>query len=348
VIRLETRVLLSRIRKERPNAVSANAKVMTRKSLGTTDGNEKWNRTGYMVARPSGEYTRLRATRTSASVVASPAVPFARNCFSLVLSLIACGCLPSEPAPKGEKSNDSDSSFRPTDLSFKRPATKPKAEPETSAHSFGPTLPASPKSPPADTLLTQPYSEHFEASTLGSDWQATTAVWRVESGRLCGQKAHNHPLWLRRRIPKNARISFIAQSDSPEGDLKVEVWGDGKSNATAVSYTDATSYLFILGGWRNQFNVLARLDEHGADRLERRLNPSAADARDRPVVPGTRYRFEIERTDGKTVRWLVNGAEMAKLSDTAPLAGAGHDHLGFNNWEVHACFDDLMIVPLPD
>ena len=40
--------------------------------------------------------------------------------------------------------------------------------------------------------------------------------------------------------------------------------------------------------------------------------------------------------------------EMAKLTDPMPLLGPGHDHLGFNDWEVHACFDDLNIVPLPD
>jgi len=162
------------------------------------------------------------------------------------------------------------------------------------------------------------------------------------------QRAHNHPIWFQRKIPKNARITFVAQSDSPEGDLKVEIWGDGRSNATAVSYTNATSYLFILGGWKNQLHVLARIDEHGPDRLERRVNPASADPRDRPVTPGAQYRFEIERADGKTVRWSVNGSEMARLNDAVPLIGPGHEYLGFNNWEVHACFDDLTIVPLPD
>jgi hypothetical protein len=30
-----------------------------------------------------------------------------------------------------------------------------------------------------------------------------------------------------------------------------------------------------------------------------------------------------------------------------PLRGAGHDHFGFNNWQVKVCFDNLKIVPLP-
>ncbi len=64
--------------------------------------------------------------------------------------------------------------------------------------------------------------------------------------------------------------------------------------------------------------------------------------------PESKYHFGIERTDGRTVRWTVDGAEMAKLSDPMPLMGPGHEYLGFNNWEVRACFDDLNIVPLPD
>jgi hypothetical protein len=196
--------------------------------------------------------------------------------------------------------------------------------------------------------LTQPYTDHFDMQTLSSDWRPTSSVWRVENGRLCGRGAHNHPVWLQRRLPKNARITFTAESDSSDGDLKVEIWGDGRSEATAVSYTNATSYLFILGGWKNHFHVLARIDEHAPDRLERRVVPSSSDTRDHPVLPGVKYQFGIERTDGRTVRWSINGVEMTRLNDSAPLFGPGHEHLGFNNWEVRACFDDLNIIPLPD
>lgn len=196
--------------------------------------------------------------------------------------------------------------------------------------------------------LTQPYTEHFDVGSLSSDWRPTSSVWRIENGRLCGRGAHNHPVWLQRRLPKNARITFTAESDSSDGDLKVEIWGDGRSEATAVSYTNATSYLFILGGWKNHYHVLARIDEHAPNRLERRVNPASSDTRDRPVLPGVKYQFGVERTDGRTVRWSINGVEMTKLNDSAPLFGPGHEHLGFNNWEVRACFDDLNIIPLPD
>ena len=47
-----------------------------------------------------------------------------------------------------------------------------------------------------------------------------------------------------------------------------------------------------------------------------------------PVVERPTYQFKIERTDGKTVRWSVNGVDYFPATDPAPLAGQGHDHFG--------------------
>ncbi|MGD0678870.1 MAG: hypothetical protein ABSC94_25985, partial [Polyangiaceae bacterium] len=98
---------------------------------------------------------------------------------------------------------------------------------------------------------------------LGADWVVTVpGVWHLEGGRLCGEHAKNHGVWLKHAIPVNARIEFDAVSQSPDGDLKAEYWGDGRSYATGLSYTNATSYLTIFGGWHNKFHVLARINEH--------------------------------------------------------------------------------------
>jgi hypothetical protein len=183
---------------------------------------------------------------------------------------------------------------------------------------------------------------------LGPDWrQAQTNVWHIENGRLCGKNAHNHGVWLQRVLPMNARIEFDAISDSPDGDLKSEVWGDGQSGATGISYTNATSYLTIFGGWHNKYHVLARINEHGADRQEIEIDPKSDDPRERPAVKGQSYHFKVERTDGKTVRWFVDGIEWLKFVDPEPLVGFGHDHFGFNDWEVKVCFDNVKVTPLP-
>lgn len=265
---------------------------------------------------------------------------------ALLAALVSPMCVPSEPAPKGDKARESDATFRPSDLSFRR--SRPKPSP-TAQPDVGLAARIDAGAPPVGfPLITQTYTDHFDGPKLSQDWNVTSSVWQIENGRLCGRAAYNHPAWLARRLPRNAKISFFAVSDSPHGDLKVEVWGDGHTGATSISYTNASSYLFILGGWKNQLHVLARLNEHGPDRLERRVNATSTDPREQRVVPGQKYQFEIERNDGKTVKWSINGVEIHRLVDPQPLAGIGHDHLGFNDWEAHVCFDDLSIVPLPN
>jgi hypothetical protein len=207
--------------------------------------------------------------------------------------------------------------------------------------------------PPADLLRT-PFEDSFERSSAadggdpGPDWAATAPnIWRIEGGRLCGERAHNHGIWLKRSLPTNAHIEFDAVSDSTDGDLKAEYWGDGRSYATALSYTNATSYLTIFGGWHNKFHVLARINEHGNDRKEITVDPRSDDPREKPAIAGQMYRFKVERADGKTVKWWIDGNEMLSYPDPQPLTGPGHDHFGFNDWEVKVCFDNVRVVPLP-
>lgn len=182
----------------------------------------------------------------------------------------------------------------------------------------------------------------------GADWNLTSPVWRIQGGRLCGQGARNHPAWLRRVLPTNARIEFDATTASPDGDLKAELWGDGRSAAQTVSYNAATSYLTIFGGWKNQFHVLARIDEHAPNRPEIKIEEDSQDLRARRVEPGRAYHFKVVRDDGKTVRWYVDDIEMFSFIDPIPLKGPGHDHFGFNDWDVSVCFDNVLVVPLPD
>lgn len=185
------------------------------------------------------------------------------------------------------------------------------------------------------------------ASNLGPDWmQMRTSAWRVEDGRLCGENARNHGVWLNRTLPVNARIEFDAIAMTEDGDLKAEVWGDGRSYATGTSYTNATSYLTVLGGWKNTLHVLARLNEHGNDRKVIAVDKDSDDPRQRAVVRGQVYQFKIERTDGKTIRWSVDGVEYFSWADPSPLAGQQHDHFGFNEWEAKVCFDNVKVTPL--
>ncbi len=204
-----------------------------------------------------------------------------------------------------------------------------------------PPRPATPDDPP----LSGTFTDAFERASLGPDWLATTDTWRIQDGRLCVENAHNHPLWLKRRLPTNATIEFTATSASPDGDIKAEAWGDGRSTPKGAAYRNATSYLIVFGGWRNRFHVLARQDEHARNRPEITIQPGGP-PNARPVVPGQAYRIKIERSDGKTVKWYVEGVEILSYVDAAPLVGPGHDHFAFNDWTTPVCFDDLKITPL--
>lgn len=208
--------------------------------------------------------------------------------------------------------------------------------------------PAAPSTDTEDPVLTERFVDQFDRAAIGPDWIPTSPVWRIESGKLCGRNAKNHGVWLKRRLPTNARVEFDALSRSPDGDIKVELWGDGRSAATGTSYTDATSYVAIYGGWKNTFHVLARQNEHAKDRPEVRIDPAGQDLRARKVVENHPYHFKIERSDGKTLRWFVDDIEILSYTDENPLKGEGHDHFAFNDWAVPVCFDNLKITPLGD
>ena len=136
-------------------------------------------------------------------------------------------------------------------------------------------------------------------------------------------------------LPDDVRVEFTVRSESASGDIKVELFGDGVSKATSESYT-ATGYVVIFGGWNNSLNVVARLDEHGADRV---VGPKLR------VEPGKTYRFAMERR-GSLLTVHVDGVELMRFDDPEPLRGRGHDHFAFNDWEAKLAFDDLRITPL--
>lgn len=189
--------------------------------------------------------------------------------------------------------------------------------------------------PRGDPAIDGQFVDDFDRNELGPLWRNTGGPYAIVDGQLKVSGARNKPLWLRRTLPRDVRIEFDVRSESPEGDIKVEVYGDGTSKATKASYT-ATSYVVIFGGWSNTLNVIARLDEHANDRA---VGPP------RKVQPGHTYRMKIERK-GDTITSWADGELLAKLKDANPLWGAGHDHFAINNWNAELWFDNLKITPL--
>ncbi len=186
--------------------------------------------------------------------------------------------------------------------------------------------------PPID----QSYTDGFDRTTLGGDYNRTGPGYRLVDGALSAKGAHNHPLWLAKRLPPgNVQIDFDAWSNSSDGDIKVEVFGDGRSYDPDGNRYLATGYVLAFGGWRNTKSILANRDEHGTAMVSR-TTPA--------VVPGQRYHWRIVRR-GQVIEWFIDDMNQPFLryDDPAPLSGPGHEHFAFANWESDTWFDNLVI-----
>jgi hypothetical protein len=217
--------------------------------------------------------------------------------------------------------------------------------------------------PRADVTVTVPFQDTFsDPQALAANYWSSGGLWRIVNDQLLSPGVKNNPLWLKAELPQNVAIEFDVRSESSEGDIKVEVFGDG--------YDHASGYVLIHGGWNNTLSVIARLDEHGvpltalqqrAQRIaqERQLPNSGlaetgvfksdtrmrVEARQFPVQIGKTYRWRIERR-GTLLRWFIDGQPFMELDDPFPLGGKGHDRLGFSSWEAQLFFDNLSIQPL--
>jgi hypothetical protein len=180
------------------------------------------------------------------------------------------------------------------------------------------------------------FQDDFDRGVIGNDWLTTGSGVTLDRGVLRLANLHNHPVWLRTPLPDDVRIEFDAWAETEEGDIKVELAGDGHSHAKTTSYM-ATGYVVIFGGWNNALHVIARRDEHGDDRVEAPAEPK--------VEPDRRYRVAITRRGGE-LRFEVDGQLIAEMVDDKPLTGPGQQHFAFNNWEAPTRFDNVVIYAL--
>jgi hypothetical protein len=179
------------------------------------------------------------------------------------------------------------------------------------------------------------FRDTFDRDELGPSWNPTGQGFRLANGVLEVRDLKNHPIWLTLPLPDDVRIEFDAWPQSEEGDVKVELAGDGVSKATSLNYV-ASGYVIIFGGWNNSLNAIARQNEHGRDR-ETTSDPKA--------LPDRRHHFSITRYGGE-ILWEVDGREVLVYDDPHPLRGEGHRHFAFSGWEAEVHFDNLVIEAL--
>ena len=181
---------------------------------------------------------------------------------------------------------------------------------------------------PATVEIGGGLTDDFERDEVGPNYFSTGGHWRIEKGVLHSPGSKNNPLWLKARLPDDVAVEFDVRSESAEGDIKCEIFGNGRDHASG--------YVVLFGGWGNSTSALARLDEHGRDRKE---------SRGLKVVRGKTYHFRVQRK-GTLLQWFADGNLMLEWDDPAPLRGSGHDRFGFSSWEADLYFDNLKITPL--
>ncbi len=187
-----------------------------------------------------------------------------------------------------------------------------------------------------EPVLGQRFEDGFERADLGPDWRPTGGNFGIVDGVLRTQDSRNHTLWLRRRLPPEVEVTFDAWSESGDGDIKCEIFGDGHSTSSGEGAYTATGYVLVFGGWGNSMSIIARMDEHGDDRkVTRKLK----------VQAGKHYAWRIRR-EGSKLSWWIDGQLLLEYDDPAPLTGGGHEYFGFNNWEAPLSFDNLAIRAL--
>jgi len=183
------------------------------------------------------------------------------------------------------------------------------------------------------------YLDSFDRRSIGADYNRTGSGYRIVDGALNAKGAHNHPLWLAKRLPAgDIQIDFDAWSTSPDGDIKVEVFGDGRSYDADGGRYLSTGYVVVFGGWKNTKSILARRDEHGTE-MAARTQPR--------VVPDRHYHWRIVRHQS-TLTWYVDDMDQPFLTyvDHQPLVGPGHQYFAFDNWEADTWFDNLLVKKL--
>ena len=187
-----------------------------------------------------------------------------------------------------------------------------------------------------DEVLSGPFTDRFDRAELGPTWRDTGGNYRIVDGKLVARDAHNHPAWLRKRLPRDVSIEFDVQSNSDAGDIKIELFGDGESFDPDRGAYVSTGYVLIFGGWHNSLSVICRNNEHDEGRKAART--------DRNVEPGRTYHFAITNNGGH-IDWRIDGAPFLDWTDPDPLTGKGHEYFAIDDWEAEVLFDNMTIVP---
>ncbi len=212
-----------------------------------------------------------------------------------------------------------------------------------------------------DVTARVPYQQDFsDPGVVERDFFGLGGYWRVVGGQLLAPQVKNNPLWLQARLPDDVAVEFDVRAEFPEGDIRVELFGDGTN--------PGSGYVLVHGGWNNTMSVLARKDvnapslrslQQDAARVAEKLGLSSVDlvntgvfkpgtrvrveSNSLPVQAGRTYHWRVERR-GTLLRWSIDGRPFLELNDPFPFKGYGNDRLGFSGFEAPVYYDNLRVL----
>lgn len=184
--------------------------------------------------------------------------------------------------------------------------------------------------------ITSDLRETFDRSDIGPAWRDTGGKFQIVNGELSTNAGRHHPIWLQRQLPKDISLEFDVRTTSQDADIRVVLFGDGKSANPDVQGCQSSGYELVFGGGKNQLSVICRGGQTDGGHQRARS--------DWPVVPDRTYHFYITRKDG-VVSWYVDGHDMLSWSDPEPLSGVGHEAFAFVGGQSEVFFDNLVIGP---
>ena len=216
------------------------------------------------------------------------------------------------------------------------------------------------------TTAEVPFHDDFQRADVGPNYWSTGGHWRIENGEVHAPGVKNNPLWLQVALPRDVAVEFDVRSQSPEGDIKFELFGDGENHSSG--------YCFIFGGWNNQISTVSRLNEHGVsfDAMGNGMQGQTpqqqvvagrslsemystgyfgakaewrVERRDIRVTIGQRYHMRIEAR-GNDLAWFIDGQPVFRITDPYRFGGKHHDRLGLSSWDSDLYFDNIDIKPL--
>tara|TARA_B100001989_G_scaffold253049_1_gene237708 strand:+ start:2469 stop:3587 length:1119 start_codon:yes stop_codon:yes gene_type:complete len=195
--------------------------------------------------------------------------------------------------------------------------------------------------------LKVPFSDDFNRKTLGSQWfSEMSGRWRIvasaknqRDGRLCVEQARNNPLFLLGRLPRDVEIEFDAWAHERTGDVKIELFTDGRFHASG--------YVLVHGGWNNSTSIIDRLGEHNKNCKWKQQSKRILCRRWKRGGPkkDRKYHWRVVRR-GEKLQWFVDGKLYMQYHDPSPLDGKNHGFFAFSNWIAYTCFDNLKIRAL--